>query len=126
MARTTIIVSILLIAMGLGAYFGTGMVSLTAMIPAFVGLPLLVLGLLARNPACRMHAMHVAVMISLIGFLAGAGRGLMKVSAIWSTDPEVKKLPVILSLAMGAVCAVHVVLCVRSFIAARKARQAGG
>ncbi len=49
MAKITIGLGIVLIALGFGSYFGTGQASVTALIPAFFGLPLLLLGLVALN-----------------------------------------------------------------------------
>ncbi len=49
MANVTIGLGIVLLALGLGSYFGSGRTSVTALIPAFFGLPLLVLGWLALN-----------------------------------------------------------------------------
>jgi hypothetical protein len=48
------------------------MVSWTALIPAFFGLPLVILGVLALQEGWRKHAMHAAVVVGLIGFLGGA------------------------------------------------------
>lgn len=53
MANLGITLGILLTLLGFGAYFGTGRQSITALIPAFVGLPILALGLVARNPGRR-------------------------------------------------------------------------
>ena len=44
----------------------------TALIPAFIGLGLLIPGYLAYNPAMKMHAMHVTAVFALIGTLGGA------------------------------------------------------
>ncbi len=57
MANVTIGLGIVLLALGLGSYFGTGRTSVTALIPAFFGLPLLALGWLALKENVRKHAM---------------------------------------------------------------------
>ncbi len=47
--------------------------SVTALIPSFIGLGLLMPGFLAyTNENMKMHAMHVAILVSLIGTLGGA------------------------------------------------------
>ncbi|MEE3242562.1 MAG: hypothetical protein VX188_01965 [Candidatus Thermoplasmatota archaeon] len=47
--------------------------SATALIPSFIGLGLLMPGFLAyTNENMKMHAMHVAILVSLIGTLGGA------------------------------------------------------
>lgn len=121
MAKITITVGLILIALGLAGYFGTGTTSITALIPAFFGAPIFLLGLLALNDSFRMHAMHGAVLLGLLGFLGGAVRAGMTLAG-----GEIK-LPVAfgLTVAMALVCAVFVGLCVRSFIQARKARKQG-
>jgi uncharacterized membrane protein len=119
-ANITIVVGLILIALGLGGYFGTGTTSVTALIPAFFGLPILLLGALALKDSMRKHAMHLAVMIGLIGFVGGivnAIRVLLKGNYEHSVAFAI-------TCAMIVVCGVFVALCVRSFIQARKDRVA--
>jgi hypothetical protein len=55
--------------------------SITAMIPAFMGLPLLLMGVLSKfNEANRHHYMHASMAVALIMFLAGASRMLTSFS----------------------------------------------
>ena len=56
MPRINVAVGSLLIMQGIGFYVGTASKSVTALIPAFVGLPILVLGVLAYtvNPDCNV------------------------------------------------------------------------
>lgn len=118
MANITIVVGLILISLGMGGYFGTGTPSVTALIPAFFGGPILLLGALALKDSLRKHAMHLAVMIGLLGCLgaiANVVRVLMK-------GDEIKPVAFGMTIAMGVVCGIFVVLCVRSFIQARKAR----
>ncbi len=65
-------------------------------IPTFVGVPLILLGFLAdRQPSLRMHLMHAAVTIGLLGGLAALGRGvtqLIKVSRGESPDPTAARV----------------------------------
>ena len=49
MPKITLLVGVLLVIEGLGFYVATGTKSITALIPTFVGLPILVLGILAFN-----------------------------------------------------------------------------
>lgn len=98
--------------------------SVSIFIPTFVGVPLILLGFFAdRKPSLRMHLMHAAVTIGLLGGLAALGRGvtqLIKVSRGESPDPTAAASV----WSMTILCLVYVVLCVRSFIAARIARKA--
>lgn len=95
---------------------------LTALIPAYLGAVVLVVACLGVVPKWRMHAMHVAVLLGLLGVLAG-GMGILGVTK-WVSGSEVRPLAIMQQLAMGAVSLGFVVLCVKSFIAARRARKA--
>ena len=124
MAKITIVLSFVLIALGLGGYFGTGRESVTALIPALFGLPLLLLGLIACNERRRKTAIHIAVGIGLLG-LVGTVRGLMKLPVLL-TGGELARGPTAVAVqsAMAIVCLVFVLLCVWSFIKARRASAA--
>ena len=124
MPNITIGFGAVLCAIGLFGYFGSASEnpSMTALIPFFFGVVLIVCGVLARMDRFRMHAMHAAVLVSLVGFLAAAGRGVPKLGMLVSDIPDIEKRPVRLVLLMALVCLIHVVLCVGSFIAARRRR----
>ena len=94
--------------------------SITALIPAFFGIVLAALGLAARaKENLRKHLMHAAVVVALLGFIATAGRLLSKLS-------ELTASPAVISQAvMAAVCLIFVVLAIKSFAAARRARTEG-
>ena len=116
MSRTkhiTIVVSILLILIGVGFYFGTGRSSVTAMIPAFFGVPLLLCGLLARGIKGTIIAMHVAVLIAALGTLGAGSRLAMKFS-------EAATSVIVAQSLMLLLCGYLTVTYVRSFIKARK------
>ena len=72
MTKFTLIIGALLIALGVVTYAigADGKHSPTALIPAGEGALLLIAGLIAVKPAARMHAMHIAVIVGLIGFIA--------------------------------------------------------
>jgi len=121
MSTTTVAFGVLLLVLGIGGYFGTGMVSLTALIPAVFGVLLLVLGVIARDPAKRKHAMHFAALLGVLGFL-GSASGLAKLSALVAGQPVERQNAVIAQSAMAVLMLIFVVLCVRSFISARRNR----
>jgi hypothetical protein len=121
MANTTIGFAIALIALGLLGYFGTGTTSLTALIPALFGLLLLLLGLMARRPERRKMAMHIAVVIGVLGF-AGSVRGLTKLPDVLGGDPVERSEAVMAQSAMAVLMAIYVLLCVKSFVDARRRR----
>lgn len=119
MAPVTIVFGILLILVGVVPYL-INPVSKTALIPAVVGALLAALGAVALKPGARKHAMHIAVMIGLLGFLAAAGR---LISTIAKGATPGKLVGISLGL-MALLTGVFVALCVRSFIAARRERLA--
>lgn len=125
MPIVTIIYGLLLIGLGVGSYVATAMISPTALIPAFFGLPVVVCGILARDEAKLKHAMHGAASLALLGFL-GTFRGLLSVPALLRGDllqrPEAVKAQAV----MAVLSLLFVVLCVRSFINVRRARTAAG
>ena len=123
MANITIVTGILLIALGVVGYVVTGMVSITALIPAIPGVILLVLGLVARNPAARKHAMHAAAALALLG-AAGTISGVAKVVKwILAGDEPARPAAAISQSVMAAVLIVFVALCIKSFVDARRNRS---
>jgi uncharacterized membrane protein (UPF0136 family) len=124
MAVRTIIAALLLIVIGILGYVNqdSDKASPTALIPAFFGGALALCGLLALKDNLRKHAMHAAAALALIGFLAlpmPVYTRLAKGSPI-----TFDQLAVVSSVLSSGICLVLLVLCVNSFIQARKARQA--
>lgn len=122
MPQTTLIFGALLCIVGLGFFLGTGAASVTALIPAFLGLPLCLLGAFARREGWRRHAMHGAAMIGLLGFL-GSARGLLQLPALLTAGTVARPAAVAAQSITAALCLVFLVLCVRSFVEARRQRS---
>ena len=128
MAVPTLFTGFLLIVVGVVGYAqqdpnpDTGKVSMTALIPAFVGAVLMLCGALALNEKLRKHAMHFAAMVGLVGALGGFMPLVRQYSKTGSFDPL--KPSALAGEAMILICLVFVGLCVNSFIQARKARKA--
>lgn len=122
MKNLTYLCSLLLIATGLYGYLawqslGATQQSVTALIPAFVGGAMLLGALVAIKK--HMVGMHISVLFSALGALAGLGRlipGLIKGSLSFA-DAAPKFI-----LVMTVICLFYTVMAVRSFIAARRAR----
>lgn len=112
-----ILVLVGIIGYAYGLYIGVA--SWTALIPAIVGVILMVLGYMASSSeAKRMHLMHAAVVVGLLGFVAAAGRLFMKIREFTVSAASLSQI------AMAAICLVFVLLAVRSFITARREREA--
>jgi hypothetical protein len=117
MISVTRTVGFLLILLGIVGYIGTGGASLTALIPAMVGAVFLILALVARSPEARKHVMHAAVAIALLAVIGGLPRIMTAVNA-----GDIRRPAVMAQIAMAAILAIYVLLGVKSFIDARRAR----
>ncbi|MEL7266442.1 MAG: hypothetical protein AAFP69_16740, partial [Planctomycetota bacterium] len=65
--------------------------SLTALIPAGVGLLMGLFGMMALKESMLKHAMHGAATVGLLGALMGIGRGAMGVGKFFSGDPSLNQ-----------------------------------
>ncbi len=117
MIRTTQIVGVLLVLVGLGGYT-LGDPHWTALLPAILGVVLLVLGLVATRMTNHRHAIHGALVLALIGALGGLERGI----GVFTGELGAANIA---SAVMTVVCLVYIGLGVRSFIAARQSQSAG-
>jgi hypothetical protein len=121
MIKVTLVFSVLLIALGLAGYLGTGSLHTTALIPAWIGVALGFGGLLAISPSesRRKLFMHINVTIGLLGFLGGIVEVVR--TFVRGTIIDKTEMAALLSkLALAALLLIYVLLCVRSFIAARR------
>ena len=125
MAKVTVVFAVLLIVLGLVGFFGTGSQHPTALIPAGLGLLMGVFGALAISPdeGRRKLFMHINVTIGLLGFLAAAIRALQSYSHARTTGVDPDWIAVGAQLVMAGLLLVYVLMCVRSFIDARRARS---
>jgi fucose 4-O-acetylase-like acetyltransferase len=121
MAKLTISFGVVLIVLGVWGFVATGSVHPTALIPTWFGLALAVAGALAKteNAKRRMLWMHVAVTVGLVGFLGSFSRAIDEYMQAHGA-PLAHPVAVENQAAMAAICLVFVLLCVRSFIAARR------
>ena len=120
MAKLSMAYGVLLI--GWGAGFSIGSDSITSWIPAMMGAPILIAGILTQMlPEKRKIWMHVAVLFGLLAFLGGfrvfAGMG-SEGGMFGNAKAAYSQL---MLLVTGGV---YTFACVRSFIWARKMREA--
>lgn len=125
MAKVSIVFAVLLIALGLGSYFGTGSQHPTALIPTWFGLAIGLFGMLAMSPdpGRRKLYMHINVTVGLIGFLGAAWRAISSYGHARSEGIEPDRIALGAQLAMAGLLLIYVLMCVRSFIEARRARM---
>ena len=122
MSTLSIIFGLLLNLVGLVGFFGTGATHYTALIPCALGLLLIISGIVARCEKCHMHAMHVAVLVSLIGFIATAS-SLGKVSLVLANTAGPRLPSFIAKEATAVLCGLFFILCIRSFVKARLCKK---
>jgi hypothetical protein len=125
MAKMTIIFGVLLIVLGLAGYFGTGSKAPTALIPAWFGLALGVGGTLAISPSetRRKIFMHVNVTIGSVGMIGAFVEAVRGYGAARSAGIDPDMIAFSAKLAMGMILLTYTILCVRSFIEARRKRE---
>ena len=118
MARFTLMVGVILVVLGVGAYFGTGRTSFTALIPSVFGVLLAIFGAMAQNPERRKMAMHIAMVVAVLGILGTVGGLVAFVRSLTGGDPA--GIAVVSRTLMAMVLIVYLVMGVRTFIAARR------
>src|ERR1700754_1032541 len=118
MTRLTFATGGILTALGIVAFVATGAASVTALIPTFVGLLLLICAALARRPALHRHSIHAALVIALLGAV-GSLMNVVKLGDVFAGTAE-RPSAVVVSTIMFVLLVVYVIMGVRSFIAARR------
>ena len=129
MAKIAIVFGVLIALVGVGGYVATHFWH--ALIPVVLGILLMVLGLVANteDQKRRTLAMHIAVTLGLLGFL-GTIPGLIAMSHYLAGGEATAvggiavghRVAAEVQSATSILCLIFVLLCVRSFIAARRAR----
>jgi hypothetical protein len=125
MAKLTIGFGILLIALGVFGYVATGSIHPTALIPAGIGLFFVTFGVMANteNSKKRMLWMHISVTVALLVFLGTIPADIDTIrlsrGAFFAHPAAIEEKG-----ALSLLCLLYVLFCIRSFIAARRARIA--
>ena len=112
---------VVLIMIGAAGYIygrSIGAASPTALIPAALGILLLLLGIIAAmRESLRKHLMHAAAALALIGFLVCVYRLVSNMSAISLSAATISLI------SMAVVCLIFVLAAVNSFAAVRRSRS---
>lgn len=108
-----------LILIGVVGYLASGAASVTALIPAFIGIVALASGLLALNARWHKHAMHVAAAVALIALL-GTLRGVISLFTWLGGTPPDRPGAVVSQSVTALLSLVFVALAIRSFARARR------
>ena len=122
MARLAILTGAVLIMIGALGYFIPEAKSLTAWIPAAIGLLFIVFGVIGRREAMRKHMMHACVLVGLLAVGATATALPAAVRALQGEEVD-RPAAAYSKSATALVCVFFLVLAIRSFIGARRARS---
>jgi hypothetical protein len=115
MPAKTIGLGAALVVLGVIVTIASGSGSATSLIPAFIGVVFLVLGLVARaKDSLRPHLMHAAAALALIAILGSLGSAIGRGAEGWALFAQ---------LATIALCAAFLFVAVQSFRQARLARE---
>ena len=113
MPKRMLVFAVLLIALGVGAFMMSS--SATALLPAYVGGALAIVGALAmRLAGFRKYLLPVAGAVALLGALAPA-------AALAIRAASMSPLALTVKVGMLAVCGTLIALIVREFMATRSA-----
>lgn len=123
MPTIAIVTGVLLIILGVASRLLSESPSVTVLIPAFLGAGFAVAGLVALRAGARKHAMHAAALLALLGIIGGAA-ALVQLPALLSGGEVARPLAVAARSLTCAICAVFLVLAIRSFVVARLLRRA--
>ena len=120
MAPITLLFALAYILLGLGGFVLTGSTHKTALIPCAFGILFVLFGLLAFKEKLRKHVMHAAVLIALLAFF-GTARALTHLPELFNGTAE-KPASIITQSLNAGFSILYIILAVRSFIQARRAR----
>ena len=119
MAKTTIGFGVVLILLGLGGYVLSSGVSITALIPAFFGLPILILGVVAQRGYLQRFSLYGVLVLAVLGFL-GSVRGLIKLFSLLAGEDVTRPFAVIVQSNMAVICLIYIALWIKAFIDERR------
>jgi len=124
MAKLTVGFGVLLVLVSVGFWIAMGRAEMAALHPAGLGVVLVLCGVLANTESAkqRMLWMHIAVTVGLIGLLITGIRAVIEIAKGTAMTGNAAAFEERVVVAL--VSLIFVALCVRSFIAARRARAA--
>jgi len=115
-ATKTLSLGAALIVVGVIVTIASDSGSATSLIPAFIGVVFVVLGVLARaKPDLNHHLMHASAALALIAVLGSLGSAIGRGAEGWALVAQIATI---------VLCAGYLVLAVQSFREARLARNA--
>ena len=115
MADKTIGLGVALIFLGIVVTVASDSGSVTSLIPAFIGIVFVVLGVVTRaKPHLQRHLMHAAAALALLVAVASLGSAIGRGAEGWALFAQIATI---------GLCGAYVILGVQSFRQARIARD---
>ena len=119
MTALSVWVGVILVVLGVAGYLMTDMVSPTALIPAFFGIVLAILGVVGKAPERRRTAMHIAMVVALVGVL-GSISGLPAMFTMLTGGTIARPAAAVARSLMALLLIGFLAQGIRSFIQARR------
>jgi hypothetical protein len=119
MTKLSFAIGSVLVVLGVVAYVATAAASVTALIPSFVGVLILICAAVARKPAWHRHGIHAALAVAVLGAL-GSLMNVARIGEVFAGTAE-RPAAVIVSTIMFVLLVGYIAMGVRSFVAARRA-----
>ncbi len=114
MTTKTLSLGAALIVFGVIVTIASGSGSATSLIPAFIGVVFVVLGLVARaKPDLHHHLMHASAALALLAVVSSLGSAIGRGAEGWALFAQIGTI---------VLCAAYLVFAVQSFRQARLAR----
>lgn len=123
MARVGIVFGIVLCCLSVVGLVGTSEKYPTQFIPMMMGVPVLFCGVVALNPHRRRNAMHVAMVIALVGAVCSSVSASFCSLQLASGD-QVNQYSYRLLMMMSVICGVFVAICLVSLIQTNRRKGA--
>ena len=120
MPKLSIAVGLGLIIVGIAGYLYVSAASVTALIPAFIGIVFVIVGAVGLKPGARKHAMHVAAALALLTVLASIMDFGRMLGWTFGGDAPANGVKVVSMSISFVLTLLFLVAAVRSFIAARR------
>jgi len=114
-----------LVVVGVVAYLVTGAEHVTALLPAFLGAPILILGLAAGVRKLERPMLVAAVVLALLGAF-GTAMNVAELPALLAGEDVERPAAVITSTITAVLCVVYVVAGIGWLVTARGGPDRGG
>jgi hypothetical protein len=124
MIRFTFVLGAVLVVLGVGAYALTSAVSVTALIPAFVGVLLLACAAVARSSTRRRPALIGALAVALLAAL-GSLMNVVRIADVFAGTAQ-RPGAVIVSTIMFVLLVAYLVVGTRTLLAGRHDQTTAG